>query len=139
MESDKLSESISLPFVDKHQSHKINKTLFFRGFSILTKMKLYVLAPICRCSHTVGSAKLRFSLVSAKIPNYLLWKIYAYGMICMGLRRQYVIENWNVKWIFLAFSRRDSYFWKWNIKYLHFSTSVKPDQTSASKPRNKGL
>ena len=74
----------------------------------------------------------------ALIPNYLLWKIYAYRTIFMGLRRQYVIENWKVKWIFLVFWRRDSYFWEWNTKYLHFSISVKPDQTSTSKPRNKG-
>ena len=120
------------------KSQQSNKTHLFRDHQILWKGGKTVLRPICRCSHTVGSIKLRFCLISAKTPNYLLWEIYAYRTICMGLRHQYVIENWNVKWIFLVFWRRDSYFWEWNTKYLHFSTSVKPDQTSASKPRNKG-
>ena len=139
LETDKLSESISSPSVDKHQSQQNNKTLFFRGFLILTKMKLYVLVPICHCSHTIGSIKLRFCLVLPKTPNYLLWEIYAYRTMRMGLRRQYVFGNWIVKWLFLVFWRTDSDFWKQNTKYLHFSISVKPHQTSASKARNKGL
>ena len=120
-------------------AHQSNKTLLFWSCLILRKMKLFDLTPICCSGHTACGTKLRFCSYLAKTPNYLLWEIYAYRTIHMGLRLRYIFGNLIVKWIFLVFWSRDSEFWDQSTKYLHFSNSVKPDQTSRSKARNKGL
>ena len=138
-ESDCRIKSNASLLIKTTKSQQSNKTHLFRDHQILWKGGKTVLRPICRCSHTVGSIKLRFCLVLSKTPNYLLWEIYAYRTMCMGLRRRNIFGNRIVKWLFLVFWRTDSNFWKQNTKYLHFSISVKPHQTSASKARNKGL
>ena len=128
-ELSKWIQTIFAPHTEINWNQQSNKTLFFWSHLIPKKVKVYDLTHICfSCRITCGN-KLRFSLVSAKIPNYLLWEIYAYRTIHMGLRRRYIFGNSIVKWIFLVFWSRDLEFLDQSTKYLHFSNSVKPDQT----------
>ena len=103
-------QTIFAPHTEINWNQQSNKTLFFWSYIIMRKMKVYDLTHICFSCRTTCGTKLRFGLVLAKTPNYLLWEIYAYRMMRMGLRHQYIFGNWYVKSFFWSFDAQTQIF-----------------------------